>query len=154
MVGVPELDEKDLAILRVLQQNARASAAEIAARTGIKENTVRFRLRRLLRRGVIRGFVPLLDPRRLGLNISAAFMIKLDAENRESAIGELKSWSEILNMYQFSGEYDIIAVAMLRDLNELQSLIDRIKKVKGVRETNVLVTTRVIKSQPFYIVEQ
>jgi Lrp/AsnC family transcriptional regulator for asnA, asnC and gidA len=154
MVGVPELDEKDLAILRVLQQNARASAAEIAARTGIKENTVRFRLRRLLSRGVIRGFVPLLDPRKLGLNISAAFMIKLDAENRESAIGELKSWGEILNMYQFSGEYDIIAVAMLRDLNELQSLIDRIKKVKGVRETNVLVTTRVIKSQPFYIVEQ
>ncbi len=149
-----EIDERDMAIIRVLQQNARATASEIAAKTGMPENTVRFRIKRLVRRGVIRGFVPVVDPRKLGLKVSAAFMIKLEAENREKAIEELRSWSEILNMYQFSGEYDIIAVSLLRDLNELQDLVDRVKKVKGVREMNVLVTTRVIKSQPFYIAEQ
>lgn len=147
------LDEKDLAIIRILQEDARTPASVIAERIGIPENTVRFRIKRLVEKRVIRGFVAVVDPRKLGLNVSAAFMIKLDPELREEAVTMLKSWKEILNIYQFSGEYDLIAVAFARDLNELQSLIDRVKRVKGVRDTNVLVTTRVIKSQPTFSLE-
>lgn len=148
-----ELDEKDLAIIRLLQMDARMPASTIAEKVGMPENTVRFRIKRLLERGVIRGFVAIVDPRKIGLNVSAAFMIKLDPSLREEAIGELKNWREILNIYQFSGEYDLIAVAFARDLTDLQNLIDRVKRVNGVREVNVLVTTRVIKSQPTYILE-
>ncbi|MCS7145158.1 MAG: Lrp/AsnC family transcriptional regulator [Aigarchaeota archaeon] len=148
--GMEELDEKDLAILRLLQRDARTPASVIAQRIGVPENTVRFRMRRLVERGVIRGFVALVDPRKVGLSVSAAFMIKLDPERREEAINELRGWEEIVNIYQFSGEYDLIAVAFVKGLAELQSLIDKVKGVKGVRETNVLVTTRVIKAQSVF----
>ncbi|MEM0381053.1 MAG: Lrp/AsnC family transcriptional regulator [Nitrososphaerota archaeon] len=148
-----EIDEKDLAIIRALQRDARMPASMIAKEVGMPANTVRFRINRLVELGVIRGFVALVDPRRLGLNVSAAFMIKLDPSLREEAINELKSWREILNIYQFSGEYDLIAVAFARDLPGLQNLVDRVKRVRGVRETNVMVTTRVIKSQPTYTID-
>ncbi|MEM0445302.1 MAG: Lrp/AsnC family transcriptional regulator [Nitrososphaerota archaeon] len=144
------LDEKDLAIISILQRDARTPASTIAERLGIPENTVRFRIKRLVERRVIRGFVAIVDPRQIGLKVSAAFMLKLEPEHRDDAINELKSWKEILNIYQFTGEYDLIAVAFTRDLNELQALVDRVKRVKGVRDANILVTTRVIKSQPTY----
>ncbi|MEM4405392.1 MAG: Lrp/AsnC family transcriptional regulator, partial [Nitrososphaerota archaeon] len=93
-----EIDEKDLAIIRALQRDARMPASMIAKEVGMPANTVRFRINRLVELGVIRGFVALVDPRRLGLNVSAAFMIKLDPSLREEAINELKSWREILNI--------------------------------------------------------
>jgi len=144
------LDEKDLAIIRILQRDARTPVSAIAEELGIPENTVRFRVRRLVESGVIRGFVALVDPRSLGYKVSAAFMIKLEPGLRERAIRELEGWDEIHYIYQFSGEYDLIAVAYAEDLPRLQDLIDRVKRVRGVSETNVLVTTRVIKARTVF----
>lgn len=144
------LDEKDRAILHLLQEDGRISFAEMAKRLGLNENTVRFRFKRLVDRGVIKKIVALIDPRKIGLNYSAAFMVKIEPEKIESTTARLSQMQEITNIYQFTGEYDLIAVAFARDMQSLQEIIRRVKTMQGVREVNVLMTTNIVKSDVRY----
>lgn len=144
------LDEIDLKIIQLLQEDGRMSYSEIAKHLNVHENTIRFRVKRLMEKGIIRKIVALVDPRRIGLSQSAAFMIKADPSRIEEVASKLASMQEVTNVYQFTGEYDFIAVAFAKDVQSMQLLINRIKKIEGIREVNVLVTINVIKSEVRY----
>ena len=145
-----ELDELDKKIINILQEDGRASFAEIGRRLNVNENTIRFRFSRLIKSGFIRKIVALVDPRMLGLNHSAALMLKIDPEMMDSALSELASMREIPHIYQLSGDYDAIAVVMAKDLDQLHEIINRVKKIKGVQEVNSLITIKIVKSDVRY----
>jgi len=63
------LDATDLAILRVLQANARATYTEIGRAVGLSAPSAHDRVHRLERRGVLRGYQAMLDPEVLGLGV-------------------------------------------------------------------------------------
>ncbi|MEN3048193.1 MAG: Lrp/AsnC family transcriptional regulator [Candidatus Caldarchaeales archaeon] len=144
------LDELDARIIDALQEDSRRTAAEIARALGVHENTVRYRIRRLVRSGVIRRFTVLLDPRALGLTVSAALMIKVEPGRLESVAERLIGMREVTNVYQLSGEHDLIAVVFGTDLQDLQRRVSAVRRIEGVREVNVFVTTRVLKSEVRY----
>ncbi len=75
-------DAKDRAILDELQRNAKATTSEIAKRTGIPVTTVHNRIKRLEKDGVVQGYVPVVDHRKLGLGIHA--LVFVTAQNRPS----------------------------------------------------------------------
>ncbi|NJE47873.1 AsnC family transcriptional regulator, partial [Thermococcus sp. GR7] len=60
MMNKEELDTLDRSILRILQEDGRASYSEIARRIGVPESTVRLRVKKLVERGVIRKFAALI----------------------------------------------------------------------------------------------
>ncbi len=143
----PRLDELDLKIISHLQEDGRMPASELAKRLNQPENTIRYRIERLLRLGVIRRFTALVDPRALGLNVSAAVMFKVDPKRVDQLLERLSSMRDVTNIYQLSGEWDLIAVVFARDIQDLHSRIEEFRKMDGVREMNVMITTRVVKSE-------
>ncbi|MCS7127005.1 MAG: Lrp/AsnC family transcriptional regulator [Thaumarchaeota archaeon] len=145
-----KIDELDARIIDALQEDSRRTAAEIARRLGVHQNTIRYRIRRLMRNGVIRRFTVLLDPRALGLTVSAALMIKVEPGRLESVAERLIGMREVTNVYQLSGEYDLIAVVFGTDLQDLQGRVSAVRRIEGVREVHVFVTTRVLKSEVRY----
>ncbi|MCS7142563.1 MAG: Lrp/AsnC family transcriptional regulator [Aigarchaeota archaeon] len=149
-MDVEELDGLDMEILRLLQEDGRISYSDIAKQLRVHENTIRFRVRRLIDRGVIRKIVALVDPKKIGLTHSAAFMIKADPKKVDSVASVLASMKEVTNVYQFTGEYDFIVVTFASDMKSMQDLINKVKKIDGIREVNVLMTTNVIKSEVRY----
>jgi DNA-binding Lrp family transcriptional regulator len=66
-----KLDEDDIAILQVIENNARASYVEIGERTGIHPSKVQFRLKQLIKKKVILNFRTLFDEKRIGMAFSA-----------------------------------------------------------------------------------
>ncbi len=82
---MPGLSEVDVKILEILQDDCRTSYSAIARRLGLAESTVRYRVERLRREGVITRFIALLDPRKIGLNITAIALIKVDAARLKEA---------------------------------------------------------------------
>ena len=100
-----------------------------------------------MNRGVIRKIVALIDPRMVGINQSAALMLKIDPERMDSVLQELYTMREVPNIYQLSGDYDAIVVVMARDMNELHEIVNRIKKIKGITEVNTLITIKIVKSE-------
>jgi len=142
-----KLDELDLKIISHLQENGRVPVAELAKRLNQPENTVRYRIERLVKNGVIRRFTALVDPRALGLNVSAAVMFKIDPKKLDQLLEKLTSMKDVTNIYQLSGEWDLIAVVFAKDIQDLHERIEELRRMEGVKEMNVMITTRVIKSE-------
>jgi Lrp/AsnC family transcriptional regulator for asnA, asnC and gidA len=140
-------DELDLKIISHLQENGRIPVAELAKRLNQPENTVRYRIERLLKNGVIRRFTALVDPRALGLNVSAAGMFKVDPKKLDQLLEKLTSMKDVTNVYQLSGEWDLIAVIFAKDIQDLHERIEELRRAEGVKEMNVMITTRIIKSE-------
>ena len=65
------LDERDLEIVAALQEDARATYADVAARVGLSASSVHDRVRKLEAAGVIRGYRAVVDPEALGLFVTA-----------------------------------------------------------------------------------
>jgi len=147
----PKIDELDLKIISHLQENGRIPVAELAKRLNQPENTVRYRIERLLKNGVIRRFTALVDPRALGLNVSAAVMFKVDPKKLDQLLEKLTSMKDVTNIYQLSGEWDLIAVVFAKDIQDLHERIEELRRAEGVKEMNVMITTRVIKSEYRYV---
>jgi Lrp/AsnC family transcriptional regulator for asnA, asnC and gidA len=147
----PKIDELDLKIISHLQENGRIPVAELAKKLNQPENTVRYRIERLLKNGVIRRFTALVDPRALGLNVSAAVMFKVDPKKLDQLLEKLTSMKDVTNVYQLSGEWDLIAVVFAKDIQDLHERIEELRRTEGVKEMNVMITTRIIKSEYRYV---
>jgi len=142
------LDDVDKNILRILQDDCRTSYTAIARELDVAESTVRYRVDKLKRDGVITGYIALLNPRKIGLEITAIALIKVDPKMVEDASKQLASFSESHHLFKSTGEYDLVSVVHTRDIAHLNSLIDRIKQLPGVREASAEVATYLIKVEP------
>jgi Lrp/AsnC family transcriptional regulator for asnA, asnC and gidA len=145
-----KLDAVDRKILNILQIDARTSFASIARELGVSEATVRFRVKKLLEKGVIIRFIALLNPRKIGLPITAIIMAKVDSNLLEEAFERLASFDETHHVFQSTGEYDIVAVVHARDLLHLSELRKRVKMIPGIKEASVSATTLLMKIEPTF----
>lgn len=145
-----ELDEIDRKILNMLQNDARTSFAFIARESQVSEATIRFRVKKLIAKGIIIRFIALLDPRKIGLSVTAIIMAKVDASLLEEAFEQLASLDETNHVFQSTGEYDIIAVVNARDMMHLSDIRKRVKMIPGIKDALVSATTRLMKIDPTF----
>ena len=69
------LDERDLEIVTALQEDARATYADIAARVGLSASSVHERVRKLEASGVITAYRAVVDPEAIGLFVTALIAV-------------------------------------------------------------------------------
>lgn len=144
------LNDSDKEILNIIQRDGRISYSEITKKTGIPEATIRFRVNRLVKKGVIRGFAALLNPSMIGFSVSGAILLKIDSANIDDVINELINSSETSYIYRSTGEYDVVIVIYARDINHFNEYVKKIKKINGVKVVRVSVTTELIKANPTF----
>ena len=105
------LDSTDLDILRCLQQNARLTTKELAARVHLSSTPVFERLKRLERNGFIQKYVAVLDAEKLNRGFVVFCSVKLKQMNREVArtfVSIIKDIPQVAECYNVSGEYDYL----------------------------------------------
>jgi Lrp/AsnC family transcriptional regulator for asnA, asnC and gidA len=142
------LDHLDIEILRILQEDARRSYVKIANQLKVTEGTVRFRIKKLLEDGVITRFLTLIDPRKLGFQVTAIVMLKVDGAFIDDIFNSLTNLHESQHVFQSTGEYDIVSIVHTKDLQNLGELINRIKSFKGVKNATFSVITRFVRIEP------
>lgn len=147
-MGAVELDNLDRSILKFLQKDARLSFAEIGRHLDIAETTVRFRVNRLIESGVIKRFVALIDPEKVGLTVGGAILLKIDPAHLDEACKELAAFVETQYLFRSTGEYDVVSMILARDMEHLNDLVKRTKMIKGVKDTRLSVTTKMLKFAP------
>lgn len=138
------LDRIDLQILAALQNDARLSNKELAARVGLAPSTTLARTQRLVRERVLRGFHADVDPDALGLVIQAVVFVQLD-HHGGSAIEDFRdhllAQPEVLELYHVGGAQDLLVHVAVRDTEHLRRVVmDRISARPEVRhiETNLV----------------
>jgi len=143
-----KLDRLDIKILRILQEDARKSYVKIADQLQVTEGTVRFRIKKLLKNEVITRFLTLIDPRKLGFQITAVVMLKVDGAYIDDVFNKLIVLDESQHVFQSTGEYDIVSIVHTQDLQHLGKLINKIKSFRGVKNATFSVITRFVRVEP------
>ena len=135
------VDPSDLRIVTELQENARLSLAELGRRVGLSAPAVGERLQRLERDGVITGYRAEVDPRALGLALSAVIRIR-PAPGQLANVADLaRRTPEIVECRRVTGDDCYIATAHVRDVEHLEEVIDHFVALGQT-------TTSIVQSAP------
>jgi len=119
------LSRTDLEILAALQNDARLSNKELAARVGLAPSSCLERVRRLREEGVLLGFRARVEPRALGITIQALVFVRLARHAREQVKSFRKhalSLHEAIGLYHVAGQHDFLVHVGVRDANHLRDL--------------------------------
>jgi DNA-binding Lrp family transcriptional regulator len=133
------LDPVDLRLLTVLDANARATNAALAAAAGIAESTCTQRLRALRERGIVRGFRADIDPAALGKPMQAVIKVRLGSHNRDqvNAFHErLRGIPDVIRIFHVAGADDYLLHVAVSDATALRDLVlEHITQHPGVVHT-------------------
>ncbi|WP_297509818.1 TRASH domain-containing protein [Thermococcus sp.] len=112
-----KVDEVDLKIIYLLMDNSRMSVSELAERLGVSRPTVRARLEKLQKKGIIQGFTIKLNPELLRAHNVVALIVKTDEPRRMS------EFEEIIEINRFTSKKYLIKVAV-ENMEELRKVIE------------------------------
>lgn len=139
------MDELDRKIISLLQANGRASNAQIARQLSVSEGTVRRRVRRLLRQGIIR-VVAVPDPEKLGFGTVALIGLQVDPDKIDRVADQLATLKEAQYVAITTGAYDIFIWVSLSSAEELGIFLRaKVGTVPGVRRTETFVNLAIKK---------
>ena len=135
--SIPALDRLDRRILHVLQDNAELSNLELAERVGLSPTPCARRVKRLVAEGVITHQVAMVDPRKLGLNLTAHISITMDRHtpDRFEAFEEtVLALPEVVDCCVVTGQSaDYLMKAVVRDMAHYeQFLLGKLTRIPGV----------------------
>lgn len=125
------LDKTDRKILSILQNDGRLSNQEVADRVSLSPSPCLRRIKHLEESGVIRQYVALLDPDKIGLGLLAYVNVRLEKHSNMPVPGILRSaspspradfaasvanWPEVVACYAMTGEMDYLLRVHVEDM--------------------------------------
>jgi len=143
-----KLDAPDLSILRVLIEDGRASLREVAMRTSLSTPTVSQRLARMQKSGLIRGFIPVIDPG-ASHQVLALVKLKVPGSSARSVASKLAQMEEVAGVYLTTGDANLTIRVSSEDVRSLQRFLTG--KILGSARGEVVsgdIITETIKEQP------
>ena len=133
------MDELDTKIIKILQDDGRASNAGIARKVGVSEGTVRRRLKRLVQEEYIQ-VVALPDPAKMGYDSQALVGVQVQPDKIEQVANDLTTLEEISWVAVTTGSFDIFAWAALPSAEALGIFLrTKVGTIPGVRRTETFV---------------
>jgi Lrp/AsnC family leucine-responsive transcriptional regulator len=123
-----ELDKTDRKILAILQADGRLSNQDVAERVSLSPSPCLRRIKRLEEAGVIRQYVALLDPDKIGLGLLAYVNVRLEKHSEGQAGARASSpradfaaavanWPEVVACYAMTGEMDYLLRVHVEDMD-------------------------------------
>ena len=130
------MDRVDRKILEQLQVDGRLSNQDLAARVALSPSPCLRRVRALEKSGVIRRYVALLDPSKVGLVMLAYVTVKLEKKGKmpvEQFTHSVQSWPEVVACYSMTGDMDYLMRVQVEDLEHYSRFImEKLLKQPGV----------------------
>ena len=114
------LDKKDMAILKLLQENARVTVKEISEKIHLSTTPVHERIKRMEESGVIKQYVTLVDQNKVDLNLMVICYVSLKEHSKTAGVNFIKTINElheVIECYSISGEFDFMLKVVCKDMN-------------------------------------
>ncbi|MFH1358554.1 MAG: Lrp/AsnC family transcriptional regulator [archaeon] len=137
-----KLDNKDKKILEQLQINAKQSISDLAKKTKLPRDVVKYRIKKLEKNKVIRFYHALLNPSKLGYPLYAYTtfaLLNIKPDDEEKFINFLKRHPKIIYIAKFSGRWDFCIGICAKDYKDLDETIREIRKnfIKIIKDFEV-----------------
>jgi DNA-binding Lrp family transcriptional regulator len=143
------LDEKDKAILRYIQSNAKATVREIAANVHLSATPVHERIKRMEEERVILQYATLLDHSRINKGLTAICYISLKEHNKKSGgkfIKTLSEMPEVTEFYIISGAFDFMLKIAVENMDDYYNFhvnkLGQVENIAQVQSTFIMGTIK------------
>ena len=144
------LDEKDKAILRYLQTNAKATVREIAANVHLSTTPVHERIKRMEDEGVIIQYATLLNHSRINKGLMAICYISLKEHNKKSGgkfIRTVSEMREVIEFYIISGAFDFMLKVVAENMDDYYDFhVNKLGQVENIAQVQSTFIMGVIKT--------
>jgi Lrp/AsnC family leucine-responsive transcriptional regulator len=134
------VDDIDRRLLAALVRDARTSYADLAREVGLKAQSVHERVRKLEREGVLRGSSADVDPRAVGLGVSALVGLhQREGVDADEIVTALRDVPEVEDCWFVAGDEAFVVKVRVADLDDLDRTLRVLRHVPGVTRTRTTV---------------
>ena len=130
------LDRIDRKLLELLQLDGRLTNLELAERVALSPSPCLRRVRRLEEMGIIKQYVALVDPAKIGLTLTAYVNVKLEKRGKmpiDAFSDAVRKWPEVVACFSMTGDIDYLLRVQVEDLEHYaRFMMDRLLKHTGV----------------------
>ena len=148
------IDKLDREILEILMKNAKIPYTDIAKRLIVSPGTIHVRMKRMERLGIVKGTTLILDPAKIGYDLTAFVGIYLiKGSVYKEVIDEVDNIPEIVEAHYTTGEYSIFAKVICKNTDHLREVInEKLQPVNGVSRTETIISLgeSIKKQVPIY----
>lgn len=152
------IDEIDVRILQLLQDRGRIKRNEVADEVGLSVPSVSERMKKLEERSVIEGYRAVVNPKRVGFDISAFIRVMVDGSKHYPGFVErAKKLEQVQEVHSITGEGSHILRVLIKNTAGLEQLLSTIQGWPGVHGTSTSIVlssykdSRVVPLEPMIL---
>jgi Lrp/AsnC family transcriptional regulator for asnA, asnC and gidA len=137
-----DLDNLDIQILSILMNDSSIPYTEIAKKLVVSGGTIHVRMKKMEELGIIRGANLMINPQKVGFDITAFLGIYLEKGSQyHHAVEQLKQVKEVVELHYCTGSYSMFAKIICQDTNHLRKVLNEdIQAVKGIQRTETIIS--------------
>jgi len=143
------LDSKDLAILSLLQTNARVTVKEISQKMHLSATPVHERIKRMEASGVIKQYATLVDHTKVNKSLIVICYVSLKEHNKNAGnkfIKTILALNEVTECYNISGEFDFMLKVICEDMNTYYDFhVNKLSQIENMGHVQSIFVMGVIK---------
>ncbi|WP_301922026.1 Lrp/AsnC family transcriptional regulator [Ferruginibacter sp.] len=143
------LDGKDLAILHLLQKNARITVKEISEQVHLSTTPVHERIKRMEASGVIKQYATLLDHNKVKKGLMVICYVSLKEHSKKAGvkfIDTMKVLNEVIECYSISGEFDFMLKVVCEDMNAYYNFhVNKLSQIENMGKVQSVFVMGIIK---------
>jgi|SRR5215471_12743547 len=143
------LDEKDLAILRLLQHNARITVKEISDKIHLSTTPVHERIKRMEEAGVIKQYATLVDHSKVKKGLMVICYVSLKQHNKSAGvkfIRMIQEMKEVIECYNISGEFDFMLKVLVENMDAYYNFhVNKLSEAENIGHVQSVFVMGVIK---------
>jgi Lrp/AsnC family transcriptional regulator, leucine-responsive regulatory protein len=149
-----KLDEKDLAILLIIQENSKLTANQIAKKINAPITTVFAKTKRMEELGIIKQYRAILSSERLHLATTAfilasvSYRLKTDDApvSQKSVAEEIAMFSEVQEVHIITGDWDLLVKLRAENVQSIgKFVVDKLRLIKGLEKTLTCMVFETVK---------
>lgn len=146
---VSSLDKTDLAILQLLQENARITVTEIAAKVHLSTTPVHERIKRLEQSGVIKQYATLLNHAMVKKGLMVICYVSLKQHSKNAGVKFIKAineLNEVIECYNISGEFDFMLKVVAENMDAYYDFhVNKLSQIENMGNVQSVFVMGIIK---------
>ena len=147
--GPNTLDSKDLAILRLLQENARITVKEISDKVHLSTTPVHERIKRMEELGVIKQYATLVDHTKVKKGLMVICYVSIKQHSKDAGdkfIKTINDLNEVIECYNISGEFDFMLKVVSEDMNAYYDFhVNKLSRIENMGHVQSVFVMGIIK---------
>lgn len=141
------MDATDKILAEQLARDAQQTQAQLAQHVGLSQPAVAERIKKLEQQGVVTGYVALVDPAKLGLDVTAFIGVAIEHPKYFDAFAErVEAMEEVLEAHRVAGDDSYLLKVRTRNTGTLDRLlVEELRTIPGVTRTHTTIVLSSIK---------